>query len=420
MTNKPSKNNSLKLPLKIALRYIFTVRSFHFITVISVISIIGIMIGVAAIICVTSIFNGFREFAEGQLIGFDPHIRISAQQGAWLKNADSLIIKLHSIHKIKASSSMLQGRIVAMRHNSMNVITMNAVKQNQINYVSGIANKVIIGNFDLSAKRGLPGIVIGTGLADKLKALPGDTISLTSPLNIEKAIRTFSGTNEIQTIVTGIFQTNAKEYDESYAFTNADIGESLFNPPKRAAFSIDIRLYSINEVDKVKTEIKSIFPPNVIVQSWYDLHKELYNIMQFERYATFIILTLIVVIAAFNVLASLSMTVVEKKADIGILKAIGATDSLIKKIYVSEGIIIGLFSTFIGTILGLGLCYAQINYGLFRLDSSKFLINAIPVSIHAQDIIIVCIISMLLSFSAALYPAHRASQTIISQAVREE
>ncbi len=417
---KRNKKNSIIFPLKTALRYIFTVRSFHFITVISIISIIGIMIGVAAIICVTSIFNGFREFAEGQLIGFDPHIRITAREGAWLDDAGSLEIKIQKIPQIKASSTILQGRIVAIRHKSINVITLNAVKQSEIGYVSGIAEKVIIGNFELSDNKGLPGIVIGTALSDKLKALPGDTVSLASPLLIEKSIRTFSGSEEAQVIVTGIFQTNSKEYDENYAYTDYETGESLFNPPKGTASSIDIRLYSIDKTNNVKQKLKQLLPNRVIVQSWYDLHKELYNIMQFERYASFIILTLIVVIAAFNVLASLSMTVIEKRADIGILKAIGATDSLIKKIYIYEGIVIGLLSTFIGAVLGLGLCYLQIRYGIFRLDASKFLIQAIPVSIHTMDIIIVCTISMILSLSAALYPAHRASHTVISQSIREE
>lgn len=395
-------------------------RSFHFITVVSTISIIGIVVGIAAIICVTSIFNGFREFAEQQLIGFDPHIRIVANEGAWLHNTDSILKKIRKLSEVKAASSGLQGRIIALKNNSMNVITLNAVKREEINSVSGIANMLIIGRFDITERDELPGIVIGSGLADRLKVLTGDTVSLVSPKMIEYAARSFTEPVQVRTRVTGIFQTNAKEYDDYYAYTSYFPGVELFSPPKGSALTVDIKLKSLYDLEKVKSKLKEIINKDAKILTWYDLHKELYNIMQFERYVSFIILSLIIVIAAFNVLASLSMTVVEKRADIGVLKAIGATSKLIQKIYLMEGLLIGIISTFTGVIIGLGLCLAQIKYSLFRLDTSKFIINAIPVSIHATDIILVSILSLFLSITAAIYPARRASKTIITEAIREE
>ncbi|MBI5325875.1 MAG: ABC transporter permease [Ignavibacteriae bacterium] len=414
------EQGTFKLALRIAVRYIFTVRSFHFITVVSTISIVGIVVGVAAIISVTSIFNGFREFAEKQLIGFDPHIRIVAKEGAWLNNSDSLISKIKSIKDIYSASSGLQGRMIALKNRSLNVITLNAVKENEINSVSGISNMLIIGKFDISEHDELPGIVIGSGLADRLKVLTGDTISLVSPRMIEYSVRTFSQPVQVRAKVTGIFQTNAKEYDEYYAFTSYNAGIELFEPPVGSALTIDIKLKSLEEIDNVKYVLKAIVWENASILTWYDLHKELYNIMQFERYVSFIILSLIIVIAAFNVLASLSMTVVEKRADIGVMKAIGATGALIRKIYLTEGLIIGLLSTSIGTVIGLGFCYAQIEYGLFKLDRTKFIIDAIPVSIHATDVILVVFLSLFLSVTAAIYPAKRASSIIITEALREE
>lgn len=414
------EQRTFKLALRIAVRYIFTTRSFHFITVVSTISIIGIVVGVAAIICVTSIFNGFREFAEQQLIGFDPHIRITANEGAWLNNTDSLSNKIKNIKGIEALSSGLQGRIIALKNKSMNVITLNAVKEDEINTVSGISKMMIIGKFDISQIDGIPGIVIGSGLADRLKVLTGDTISLVSPKMIEYSVRSFSQPVQVRTKVTGIFQTNSKEYDEYYAFTSYNAGVGLFKPPPGSSLTIDIKLKSLSKLDKVKTELGEILSKDVTINTWYDLHKELYNIMQFERYVSFIILSLIIIIAAFNVLASLSMTVVEKRADIGALKAMGATSKFIQKIYMLEGLIIGIISTSIGTILGLGLCIAQLKFGLFSLDTSKFIIDAIPVSIYASDVILVCLLSLLLSISAAIYPAKRASSTVITEALREE
>jgi lipoprotein-releasing system permease protein len=267
----------------------------------------------------------------------------------------------------------------------------------------------------------LPGIIIGSELSDKLKVLPRDTITLMSPSLIESTFLNLGQKPGIQAVITGIFSTHAKEYDQIYAYSSDVLGIKLFKAPPESAHSIDIRLKNFNDVEKVKSELEQFFiDKGVIIQSWYDLHRELYNILRFERYASFIILSLIIIIAIFNVLASLSMTVVEKNVDIATLKAIGGSNRLIQRIYMAEGFIIGLISTIVGALLGLGFCYGQIHFQWFKLDTSKFLIQAIPVSVYANDVIVVCIFSLLLSFLAAIYPARRAARTIIAKAIREE
>ncbi|MFC2129860.1 FtsX-like permease family protein [Bacteroidota bacterium] len=410
----------MKYPLRIALRYIFTKRSFHFITVISIISIIGIVIGVAALISVMSIFNGFREFTEKQLIGFDPHLRISAKEGAWIYNTDSLMTDLTNINEIKQAVPIIRGRTIAINGNNMQVFSLNAVSYEQLSSVSDIANTTIAGTFYIGEINNLPSIVLGVGVANRISAMPGDTISLISPKLIESSIKTFRMNRPVKAIVTGIFQTNAKDFDNIHAFTTENVGRSLFVPPRNAAFSIDIKLDNINDVENAKAEIIKIIPPELEVFTWYDLHKQLYEIMDFERILAFIVMSLIIIIAVFNVLASLSMTVVEKRQDIGVLKAMGATDNDIQKIFVLQGTIIGFISTLLGIILGLGFCYGQMNYGWFKLDGANFLIASIPVVVNSLDVIIISFVSMLLSILAAIYPAKRAAKTIIINAIHSE
>ncbi|ROL61643.1 ABC transporter permease [Bacteroidetes/Chlorobi group bacterium ChocPot_Mid] len=410
----------MNFPLRIALRYIFTKRSFHFITVISVISLIGITIGVAALISVLSIFNGFRDFTEKQLIGFDPHIRIQAQQGAWIQNPDSLTHSLKKINEIKYISPLLQGRAVVIKSGNMQVFNLNSIDPASLNEVSDITKTTVLGTFYIGNINFSPAIALGAGLADRIKALPGDTISLISPTLIESSIRTFRLNNPVKAIVSAIFQTNDKNYDNLNAYTNLQTGKRLFNPPKNSVSTIDIKLFNINKTIEVKNQIEKKLPSDYSVNTWYDLHKQLYRIIDLERLLAFLVMSLIIIIAVFNVLASLSMTVVEKKQDIGILKALGAEDKDIRNIFIFQGSIIGFISTSLGVLLGLAFCYGQIYFSWFKLDGANFLISAIPVIVKTTDILIIALFALLLSICASIYPAKRASSTNIINSIHSE
>ncbi len=409
----------MKLHFQIALRYIFTLRSFHFITFITIISFVGIVIGVAALICVMSIFNGFGEFTEKQLIGYDPHMRIIPQNGAWLNNYEKILSEVKKNKYVLAASPVAEGRMVGIKADNMKVMELFGYNPNEFSSVSGIDNSIVIGSFKIQPKNDVPRIVLGANLANRLKVMPGDTLSVMSLYTIEASIKSFSRRPGLNFLVTGLFLTNNPEYDDNYAYTSLNTANYLLNAPGNAVSAIDIRLNSIDNVEKVKEELK-IKIPGLSIQTWYDLHKELYNILKFERMSVFIILSLIIVIAVFNVLASLSMTVVEKKADIALLKSIGASDKLIKKIFMTLGLLIGSLSTIIGSLLGLGLTLGQIQFGWIKLSGAKFLVTSLPVSIHALDIVLIICVSMMLSFIATIYPARRASSSKIIDTIRSE
>jgi len=410
----------MNFTFRIGFRYIFTKRSFHVITVISIISLIGIVIGVAALISVMSIFNGFREFTEKQLIGFDPHIRIIGKNGAWINESDSLLKQIDKISEIKSFAPSIQGRSIAINGNNMQVFTTNAIDENYLNKVSDIEKTIISGNFFTGFYNSIPSIVLGVGVADRLKVLPGDTITVISPKAIESSIKSFQIANPIKLIVSGLFQTNAKDFDNVHAFTDISIGKRLFKPPYNSISTIDIKLKNTDDVNKIKQKLELIVDEDSEVATWYELHKQLYDIMNFERNLAFVIISLIIIIAVFNVLASLTMTVVEKRKDIGILKAMGASKRQIRNIFIIQGTTIGIISTVIGTILGLAFCYGQIEFGWFKLGGANFLISAIPVSIDYYNVLSICIVSLVLSFVASIYPAKRASDTIVIEAIRNE
>ena len=176
----------------------------------------------------------------------------------------------------------------------------------------------------------------------------------------------------------------------------------------------------LSSMDLIKNKILEKFGPDLIVNSWYDLHKDLYRVMLIERWAAYILLSLIIAVAAFNILSSLTMSVLEKKKDIGVLRSMGTTSGTIKKIFMFEGMLIGVIGTILGLTIGLFICYLQINFNIYPLDASKYVIDTLPVQVKLSDILAVTIMSLLLTFFASKYPANKALKTEIIDAIKWE
>ena len=405
----------MHLSSKIALRYIFSKRSFNFITVITVISIIGITVGVAALVSVLSIFNGFQTITERQIVGFDPHLRIAPESGEKIKDVDKIIKIIENDKNISAYTPVVQGRVVAVTNEFMHVFTLNAIPPEHISYIDSIRDDLYMGSFDPGRKGS---IIVGTALSNKLKLLPGDHLNLFSPELIESSIRSYNMASPVKTKLTGIFQTNIRDYDIQYGYSDLSSARKLF---KTSGYNyIDIRLKNIDKLDARLDDLSNVLPEGFKILSWKDLNRDLYNIMQFERMASFIIMSIIIVIAVFNIFASLTMTVVEKQKDIAVLKSIGMTAKSIKNIFLKEGIFIGVISTIAGILLGLGLCYGQIHFKWFKVDTSKYIIDSIPVVINYSDIFIIALFSMILSALTTIYPAKKAAEGKIIESLRSE
>lgn len=416
--------SEMKIELRIALRYIITKRSFHFISVITILSLIGITVGVAALITVLSIFNGFQDLTKSQFIGFDPHIKIIPKSGMFIKIDDYLINQISSIPEVKILSKSISGKIVGIKGSELQPFTLVSIPNDKIEFLEGISKSTVLGDFVLKTTNGFPAIIMGNILAERLNIFPGDTLKVVSPKMIEQSIISFQRQREISVVLAGIFNSNIKDYDIMYGFSSDTLGKMLLNPTIGSFSSLDIKLNDIKKIDLVSNKISEIFNQNknykieYHIQTWQDLNPDLFAIMRFERFATFSILSLIVILAVFNVLVSLTMTVTEKRKDIGILKAVGASNNLIKRIFLYEGMIIGSAGTIFGTSLGLFLCWGQINLKWFKIDGSKFIIDAIPVIVNPSDVIFTMLFSLLLTSIATIYPAYRASTTKVIESLR--
>lgn len=403
----------------IAARLVRSKRQIRFINIIMLVSIIGITVGVAALIIVLSVFNGFNSVVTKVLVGFDPHLRIEAASGPSLASTDSVLDVVRRDPRVAASAPYIAGKALMVANRMHKVVMVKGVVDSTIEGVSGVKQRTVLGAFDFRDSPGESGVVLGQTLADRMGTMVDAQLAILSPVGVDAMMVQLSDPIIRSCTVRGIYDSNNKDYDAHYAFVSLETAREIFQLSGTAS-GIDIRLHTIDVSDEARDDLQKALGPAYRVSTWFDLHKDLYSVMQIERWTAYIILCLIVGVASFNVLGSLTMGVIEKRRDIGVLKALGATRSSILRIFMVEGLLVGTLGTVLGSVLGLFVCYLQIRFGLFPLDPTVYIIPAIPVEVRWTDFIAVAGASMLLSFLASLYPARRAASLTPVQAIRWE
>lgn len=397
----------------IALRYLRARRKTGMITIISIISVLGITVGVAALIVVMSVFNGFNEFAVEQLVSYDPHIRIRSASGEPV-DPDQIIDRIDP-SGVTATTPYIEGRSAIIVEQTSSVATIRGIiPENDGGRIGALLQRTI----GADSVDGSRGIVLGSGLAAGLNVLSGDTISIVGRKGLELALSQVAQPSTIELPVVSTFALN-QEYDAHVAFVPFSVAQEIFAIPK-GAMGVELRLEDYRRSLDAAEELRGRFGDAYIVESWQDLHSDLYGAMELERWSAFVIVMLIVIVAVFNVLGSLTMTVIEKRRDIGILKTLGASRKSILRLFIIEGVLIGLVGTGLGLIIGLGLCWLQGEYGLIGLDTTRYLLNALPVNVRPVDVALITLSAMALATASAIYPAARAASLQPADSIRWE
>lgn len=407
----------------LAKRYAFSKKKTNFITIISVLSMLGIMVGTAALIIVLSVFNGFSAVVTKVLVSFDPHIRITAQakdSTAELATISSLLAMREQLAKVPAVESLaptIREKAVLVHYTLPRVAIVTGMNEDDVRAVSGIGKSILSGELKLDSNS----IIVGQLLADDLALVLGDTLQIFSPIGLERILTEPVAPRTRSVIVRGIFAANNREYDAMNAYVSLGTARDLYEVPNDAATSIDIKLKNIQQSDETKKQLTHVLDTNQYsVQTWFDLHHDLYSVMEIERWIAYIILFLIVAVACFNIFSSLTLTVMEKQRDIGLLRAIGASDSGIRSIYLFQGMIIGLIGTLAGCFIGFAVILLQQQFGFFKLDTSVYIIPALPVELRWSDFVLVALGSIACSTFGALMPARRAAKVRPAEALRWE
>jgi lipoprotein-releasing system permease protein len=407
-----------KLAFFIALRYARSKRKLNFITIISLLSTLGISIGVAALIIVLSVFNGFSSLVTTFLISLDPHVRVEASSEAGMQGLEQILPKLKTVNGLNSFTPYTSGKLVLRVSGDVRVVNARAASAQGVTEVYQVDKYLIDGEI-YKDTGSVPGVLIGKALADYLGVVPGDQLTLVSTANIEAVIGQGALPLLTKAVVSGIYYSKNNDYDLAGIFLPYDEGSHLlgFDGPQ----GYDLRLADESLAKAAKEQIGAMLPANQYsVKTWFDLHGDLFTVMIMERWAAYLLLSLIILVAVFNILASLTMTVIEKKRNIGIMRAMGMPPQLIRRIYLFHGLIIGVAGTFGGFLLGVFVYWLQITYVIYPLDPVKFKIAALPIELQTADFFVVGFAAIALSLLAALLPAKRAANIDALEAIRWE
>lgn len=372
--------------------------------IINLLATIGITIGVASIIFVVSILSGFQVMNYQQILGYDPHVRVKLSGN---NNIDNSLIKYVRESENMSEFALTTEKKSALRVNdNFKVARLLFINPMSKNYLDGLNKSLIFGELQSNSQN----LIMGAKLAEGLDITRGDEVELITPEALEKSARLFRQLSGSKYLVSGIFYSSVKDYDEKQIYI-------YDNNPKKDFIDIKLTDYSLTDeyVDKLQSSYKDL-----VIFTWKDLNSDFYKIMQFEKVMTIIVLFLIILISAFNILASLSMTVVQKKKDISILRTLGMSKNRIVAIFRNEGIFIGAIGTILGTTIGLLLTYLQDTAGLIMFGKGITIQSAFPISYEYEVYLAVVVVSVLLSWGATYLPTKRISKIDILEGIREE
>lgn len=408
----------MKLSLYIAKRYLFAKKSRNAINIISAVSVAGVAVGTMALIIILSVFNGLETMVSAIFNTFDPDIKITASEGKTFIPDTERLKLLAKVKGLCCYSLTIEDNALLKYGSRQTIATIKGVDDNY-SMVSSIDSSMWEGEFALRNEKGRPYAIPGIGVAQNL----GIRINFITPLEIIFPRKTGSNTNFSAEnslnhkfiFPSGIFEVE-KEYDSKYIYIPLEFARELTETDKGIS-TIEIKFKQQADPETVQKDIAKIFGKGFKVQNRYQQQAIFYKVMQSERLAIFFILTLILIIASFNIIGSLTMLIIEKERDIEILKSLGADNNLIRKIFIFEGWLISIIGAFSGIILGFVVCWLQQTYGFVKLNSQSLIMDSYPVVLKMKDFIIVPVTVLLIGYWAAWYPVRFLTKKYLNREV---
>ncbi len=392
----------MRFEIKVALRYLRSRHKSRFISIVTFISVLGVAIGVMTLIVVLAVMTGFDNDLRQKIVGVNPHIYIQRPGG--IANPEDIINRIKDIGHIKGASPFIEGQAMLTKGNQAIGVLLRGIDKRLEPQVSNIKDYLVQGSLPKDND-----IVIGSQLAQVLNLSLKDRITAISPVNRE----------EFEFEVCGIFNSGMYEYDLNLVYISISDAKEFFETDNRIG-AIGIRCDNLFLAQKTKEAIIRRLGFGYWVRTWMEVNRNLFSSLKLEKTAMFIILVLIILVACFNIISTLIMTVMEKTKDIGILKSLGATRSSIASVFTYCGLIIGIVGTSIGVSSGFLLCYLLKTYKFIRLPEDIYYIGALPVQIQWSDSLIIALSAVIISYLATLYPAYQAARLNPVEALRYE
>lgn len=402
----------------IARRYLFSKKHISLISTLTIISITGVTIGTALLIVVLSVFNGFFEVIKGILLTNDPDIRIESAEDNSILYDRQMVAGLEEIPEVQLAVPFVTGKaLLAYKQRRDKIVMVKGIQPERYKKLNKLEENITSGVLDLEVKNRMPGMLMSEQLMAELNIHTGDRVILLSAEGMRKSLTQFSLPRTYQFQIRGGYSLT-QIIEDAAVYVDLEAAQRLFDF-RNTISGIDIRLEDSGQASQVKEAIQARLGDRYKISTWYDLQRPLYDVMYLEKWGSYIILMIIVIVAVLNIIGSLTMIVIQKNRDIGVLLTMGYTPADIKSIFVKQGLYIGLIGCILGGGVGLLVSWLQQTYGLIKL-SSAFIISAYPVSIEALDVSIILAGSLLLCLAASWYPAKRAALVEPADAVRYE
>jgi len=410
----------MNFPFYIARRYLFSKKSTNVINLISAISVAGVAVATMALVVTLSVFNGFHDLVATLFTNFDPQLKVAPVQGKTAPADDPVLTEIRQLPEVDVATETVEDQALAIYGGRQAMVMIKGVDDNfdELTHI----NEILYGDgtFQLHAANLQYGIV-GIRLAGQLVMTadwPGylhiyaprreGQLDLTNPED---------GFVEDSLITPGaLFAVQQGRYDKNYILTSIGFARTLFDRQGMLS-SLEIRVKPGTDLDNVKAKMRRIAGDKYTVKDRYEQQDDTFRIMKIEKFMAYIFLTFILVVACFNIIGSLSMLMIEKKNDVVTLRNLGASDRQITRIFLLEGRMIAAIGAVAGILLGLLLCWLQQRYGLVRLGNSDgmFIINAYPVSVHPQDILLVFFTVVAVGWLAVWYPVRYFSRRLLEK-----
>jgi len=405
-------------PLYIARRYLFSRKSHHTINIISAISVVGVVLATTALVITLSVFNGFSDLVASFFTAFDPQLKVSLIEGKTVSSKDSALSRLRSNPDIATYTEVLEDQALIVGTNRQYVVTIKGVDDSFAEQADLSSLLYGDGEFILHAdvlEYGVMGIRLASslGLGTHYEGgLPIYAPRRGERVNMANPMQSF---NKDELYSPGIvFAVNQTKYDANYILTSIQFARNLFDQPGQVS-GIELGLREGVPIRRAQANIQAQLGPRFKVENRYEQQADVFRIMQVEKFIAYLFLTFILLVASFNIIGSLSMLMIDKKADVETLRALGASNPQIGNIFLIEGWLISGLGAILGIIIGLLLCWGQQTFGWVKMGQSagSFLIEAYPVSIHIADIFVIFATVLAVSIVAVWWPVRRMSRNLL-------
>jgi lipoprotein-releasing system permease protein len=375
---------------------------------------IAIMVSTAALIIVLSVFNGFESLVKNLYGDFYADINIAPKQKKFFTADEAFVKKMQAVEGIKSMSFVAEEKAVLVNGDYKTIVTLKGVDKNY-NTVNKLSHYITDGKYDLGTTDA-PAIIAGSGVANAVGADPLAPLSdlmIYLPNRKAKSFNSTDAMHSFQVRPAAIFSVQ-QDFDDKYGFTNLAFMQYMLDLDTDEYSGIDIAVKDPDDISSVQKQLQKIVGDNYIVQTSYQQNQSLFTIMQIEKWVIYGILSLILLVAAFNMIGALTMLVLEKEKDIAVLKAMGASEKRIQNIFLSEGFLLAGFGGILGMAIAFIICYLQLKFKLIKLQGGTFIIDYYPVKMVAQDFILVSLTVLLIAVIASWLPAKKAADQFYS------